>query len=103
MITSIELIYAIIFGVISVIGILTITRKMSIGIGLIGIGLGMAIAYILSPYMDVVMNPITQSIFYGAVWDIPAILGVLHIASLVFMVIVAMYNLMASGGKIIWA
>lgn len=100
---TIELIYVILFSVISMIAILTITRKMSVGIGLTAIATGLIIAWIMSPYMEIVMYPVTQSLFYGATWGIPAILGVIHTASLIYIAIVGFYNLIASGGKITWA
>jgi len=100
---QIELIYVILFSIITVIGILGATKKMSMGIALIGIGLGLTIAYIFAPYMEIVMSPLTQAIWYGATWGLGAFLAVGHIASLIFLVVVAAYNLMSSGGKIVWA
>jgi hypothetical protein len=100
---NIELAYLIIFSVISLIAILTITRKMSMGIGLTAIGTGLIIAWILSPYSVIIMHPVGQALFYGGEWNISAILGIVHLASLVYITLVAFYNLLASGGKISWA
>lgn len=100
---TIEISYLIIFTVISLILMLTITRKMSMGIGLTAIGTGLIIAWILSPYMLIVIHPVGQALFYGGNWNISAILGLIHLASLIYITLVAFYNLFASGGKITWA
>lgn len=98
-----ELAYLILFSCIFIIGILGVTRKMSMGIALSGIGAGLIIAWIMAPYMEVVMTPIGQAIFYNGVWTISAILGLAHLVSLIAICILAGYNLMSSGGKITWA
>lgn len=100
---NIEISYMIIFAAIIITAILAFTRKMSMGIGLTGMGLGFGIAYILGPYMQIVIGPMGDALFYGGEWTIPAILGVIHLSSMIFVVIVAIYNLMSSGGKIVWA
>jgi len=100
---TIELAYVILFACITIIGILGVTRKMSIGIAITGIGLGLGISYILAPYMTIVMGPVGEAIFYGGNWTLAAILGLTHLITLIAMVIHASYNLMSSGGKIIWA
>ncbi len=100
---TIEISYMILFAVIAIIAILTITRKMSLGIGIIGIALGFIIAYVLAPYMSIVIYPVGQAMFYGGSWGLPAILGIAHLASLIVMVGIAGYNLLSSGGRIIWA
>lgn len=100
---NIETSYAILIGVVIILTILTVTRKMSLGIGLIGIGTGFGIAFLLAPYTEIVMSPVGNAIIYGGAWTINVILGVAHLATMIIIVIIAAYNLMASGGKIIWA
>jgi len=101
--TTIELMYVISFALISLFGILAYTEKMSVGIALISIGIGIVIAWYFSPYMSIAITPIANWIMYG--YDITwhTIVAVGHIVSLLGMVLVAGYNLFASGGKIIWA
>ena len=99
----IEMIYVIIFAVIAILAVLSLTKKMSIGIALIGIGTGLGITMVLSDYTNIVMYPITQAIFYSGDWTLAVYLGIAHLASLVFLASVAGYNLFASGGKITWA
>ena len=100
---NIEISYMVIYAAIIITLILTVTRKMSMGIGLTGIGTGFAIAYFLGPYMQIVMGPLGQAIFYGGDWSLQAILGAMHLGSMVVILLVAIYNLMSSGGKIVWA
>lgn len=100
---NIEISYAILYSIVIITLILTITRKMSMGIGIVGIGLGLGIAYILAPYMSIVIEPLGQALFYGATWTIPAYLGAGHLITLLGLVGMAVYNLLSSGGKIIWA
>lgn len=100
---NIEISYAILFASIAIIAILTVTRKMSMGIGIVGIALGFAISLILAPYMTMVITPVGQALFYGGDWSLAAILGLTHLASMIVLVGMAAYNLISSGGKIIWA
>ena len=100
---NIELAYWILFSIIGIIAVLTATRKMSFGIGMVMIGLGFIATYFLSAYMSIIINPVGQALFYGANWTIPAILGALHLTTLILIVVMAGYNLLSSGGKIIWA
>jgi hypothetical protein len=99
----IEIMYMILFACIVIIGILAITKKMSIGIGLVGVGTGLLIAWLLAPYMSIVIGPVGQAIFYGGDWSMQAILGVIHLSTMIVMTGMAGYNLMSSGGKIVWA
>ena len=103
MLAQIEIIYLAIFTLISLIAILTYTNKMSIGIALVSIIIGSIICYVFAPYMQLVISPIGYVITYG--YDITyfIIAGILHLISLIFIVSVALYNLIVSGGKITWA
>lgn len=100
---NIEISYMVLFACIIIIGILGATRKMSLGIAIIGMGLGLLVAWILAPYMAVVIEPVGQALFYGGSWGYMAILGIIHLATLIIMVGMAGYNLASSGGKIAWA
>lgn len=100
---QIEITYMILFAVALITLILTWTRKMSVGIGLCGIGLAFAIGFIIAPYSSLIMNPVSWAIAYGGSWTLSAILGVSHILSMCFIAGIGVYNLMMSKGKIIWA
>ena len=100
---NIELAYWILFSIIAIIGILTFTNKMSFGIGIIGLLAGFVISYLLAPYMNIVMQPVGQAIFYGGAFTFPVILAIIHFILMVIAVFVAIYNLMSSEGEIIWA
>jgi len=49
------------------------------------------------------MEPIGSAIFFGGAWALPAILGLVHLITMIILVVMAGYNLLSSGGKIIWA
>ena len=100
---NIELLYWIIFSFIFVDIILTYTRKMSLGIGIIGIGAGFIAVYLFAPYMNLVIMNIGQAIFYGGDYTTGVILGIIHLIILAGCVIVRYSNLLSSGGKIGWA
>lgn len=100
---NIEIAYWVLFAIISVIAILGITRKLNIGIALAGIVLGLIVAWLLAPYMEIVIYPVGQALFYGGSWSIPALLGLIHLATMIIIVGEAGYNLSISGGKIVWA
>ena len=100
---QIELIYLSIFSLITMITILTYTEKMSIGIGLMSIIFGSIICYIFAPYMQMIISPIGNWIIYNYNLSYFVMAGLLHIFSLVFLVGIAIYNLIVSGGKISWA
>jgi len=99
----IEISYLVLFACIFIIGILAATKKMSMGIALTGMGLGLFIAWIMEPYMTFVIGPVGQAILYGSDWTLAAILGLTHLIFMISVVIMAGYNLISSGGKIIWA
>lgn len=100
---NIEISYMVLFACIIIIGILGASRKMSLGIAMIGMGLGLIVSWVLAPYMSIVIEPVGMAIFYGGTWGIMAILGLIHLATLIIMVVMAGYNLASSGGKIAWA
>ena len=100
---NIELSYMIIFAVMFVIAILSVTRKMSLGIGIMGLLAAFGVGWYLSPYTEIVINPITNAIFYNGDWTLAAILGLTHLITMIIVCIIASYNLLKSGGKIVWA
>lgn len=100
---AIELSYMLMFMFLILFGILGITRKMSAGIAMASIAAGFGISYYLAPYMALVINPLGNSIAYGYSMGVVEWIGVAHLGSIVFMVLVAAYNLISSGGKIVWA
>jgi len=100
---QIEMIYLAIFSLMALITILAYIEKMSIGIAIMSIIFGSIICYIFAPYMQIIVSPIGNWIIYGYGIDYFIIVGIAHIISLVFLVAVALYNLIVSGGKITWA
>lgn len=100
---QIELTYLIIFTLITLIIILAYTNKMTVGIAIMSIVFGSLICYIFAPYMQLVISPVGDYIFYGYSLSFFVISAIAHIISLVIMLIVALYNLLISGGKITWA
>lgn len=99
----IEISYAIIFSVIAILFALSITGKMSLGIGLVGMFVGFGIAWLIGPYSQIVMGPVGDAIAYGGIWTLAAILGTIHLASMIIMAVMVALNLMRSEGKITWA
>ena len=100
---EIEIVYLSIFTLISLIAILAYTEKMSVGIAMLAIIFGAVICFIFAPYMQMVITPIGYAIFYGYGITNLVLAGTYHLVSLIFMLVVAIYNLIVSGGKITWA
>lgn len=100
---QIEIIYVMIFSIIALMTILAYTSKMSVGIALMSIIFGSVICYIFAPYMQLIISPIGNWIFYSYDLNLVVFVSLIHIFSLVFLLLVAMYNLIVSGGKITWA
>lgn len=98
-----EIIYIIIIAIITLFTILAYTRKMSTGIALASILTGIGITYLFNDYMQMLIHPLSNSIFYGYTWSLFAIMVLINIILLFIAVIVRGYNLYTSGGKIGWA
>ena len=103
MITTIEISYAIAIAMIVLFGVLTYTKKMSIGVALFSAMTGLGISYYLAPYMQSVITPVGNAVIYGYSWGLTEILAAGHLISIAAMVFVAGYNLVASDGEVIWA
>jgi len=100
---SLELSLVIAFALLFLFGILAYTKKMSIGIAIAAAVAGFGVSWFASDYNRVIMQPFYNAIWFGYDWGFPAILGGLHFASIIFMVIVAGRNLYISEGEVIWA
>lgn len=101
--TSIEILYAIPIGILIAVLIGTFYGKLTLPIGFIGVVLGLVLAWLLAPYIALVMEPLTNSIWYGYEWTLLEIFGLTHIASVFTMAGVGLYNLYRSGGVTFWA
>lgn len=86
-----------------IVGIMTYTKKMSIGIALFGMICGFVLAYIFAPYTEIVMNPIANYLQYNYSLTLIVILGIGHLISSMYLCGVAFYNLIVSDGEISWA
>ena len=100
---QIELSYMIMIVFLILFGILGFTRKMSAGIAMASLAGGFVISYFLAPYMAAVINPLGNAIAYGYTMGLVEWVGAINLISMGYMVTVAGYNLVSSGGKIVWA
>lgn len=98
-----EIIYIIIIAIITLFTILAYTRKMSTGIALISILTGLGITYLFNDYMQVLIHPLSNTIFYGYSWTLFVLMVLVNIILLFIAIIVRGYNLYTTGGKIGWA
>lgn len=101
--TQIEILYVVTFTLIMLFSVLAYTKKMSIGIAIISMITGLGIAWLLAPYMQIALSPLVNWIVYGYVFTWHTGVALAHISTLFIMVGIAGYNLLHSGGKIIWA
>lgn len=100
---QIEILYAMILSITAFFGILAYTRKVSVGIALLSVIFGVGMSLLMAPYMQLVIAPIGDYIFYGYALNTIIIASIFHLLSMIAMIIVAGYNLIASGGKITWS
>jgi hypothetical protein len=100
---QIELLYAIPIGILISVLIATFYGKLSMPIGFIGVMAGIGIAWLLSPYIALIMNPLTNCIWYGYEWTLLTMFGLLHIISVFVIASESLYNLYLSGGIKTWA
>lgn len=100
---QIEIIYVIIFAIITLFTILAYTRKMSTGIALASALTGIGVAWGFSPYMELLIRPLGNVIFYNYAWTLLAFMVLINIILLFLLVSIRGYNLSQSGGKIGWA
>lgn len=100
---QIELSYMIAITLILLFGILTYTKKMSVGIGLISILGGLGVSYYFAPYTELIIKPLGDSLMYGYALQMYEYVAMFHLFSVMFILVIAMYNLYKSKGKISWA
>lgn len=77
-------------------------RAVNIWIGLMGIALGALITWYASPYTQYAIMPIRNYLFYGASFTWETGVAMAHVISLVFMSLVAIFNLWSSKGYSLW-
>jgi len=98
-----EIIYITIIAIITLFTILAYTRKMSTGIALFSILTGLGVTWLLNSYMQMLIRPLSNSIFYGYSWTLLAIMVLINIFLLSAIIIERGYNLYISEGEIGWA
>lgn len=101
--TTIEILYLIPISIMIAVIIATIYGKLTLPIGVLGIGIGIMMAFFLAPYTALVMQPLANTIWYGYQWTLFEVIAIFHLASIFSIVIVALYNLYRSGGIKVWA
>lgn len=101
-VTQIEIIYAMLIGLLLAVAIASYYGKLNMGIGLIGILGGIGVAWLLADYTSLVMTPLANSLWYGYSWGLLEILALLQIITFIVMVGLALYNLYKTKGKVIW-
>lgn len=99
----IELVYATIVGIIALFTILAYTRKMSTGIAVMSMITGISIAWLFIDYMNMLIHPLSNTIFYGYPWTLFTIMVATQITLFIIAIIIRGYNLFTSGGEIGWA
>lgn len=99
---TIDLIYAlpIIISVIAIFGMYF--DKVNWFTGFMGILTGFGITYYISPYTDLIMTSLSNSLWYGYSWGLFEVLGLIHLATIFIMSGIALYNLYMSNGKKLW-
>jgi hypothetical protein len=100
--TSIEILYVIPLGIMIAVLIATLYGKLTIPIGIIGIALGIVMAWLLAPYTSLVMSPLANTLWYGYAWTLLEVFAVIHIFSVFWMAGIGVYNLYRSGGITAW-
>ena len=99
---TIDLIYTIpiIISVIAILGMYF--EKVNWFTAIMGIFIGFGITYYLAPYTTLIMNPLSNSLWYGYDWGLFEYLGLFHLSTLFIMCFIALYNLYMSNGKKLW-
>jgi len=101
--TTIEILYLIPISIMIAVIIATIYGKLTLPIGVIGIGIGIMMAFFLAPYTAVVMQPLANTVWFGYQWTMLEVMALLHLISVFAICFVAIYNLYRSGGIKVWA
>lgn len=99
---TIDLIYMIpiIISVIAILGLYF--EKVNWFTALIGILIGFGIAFYIAPYTDLIMTPLSNSLWHGYGWGWIEYLALTHLITLFIMCGIALYNLYMSNGKKLW-
>lgn len=100
---QLEILYIIVFAIITLFTVLAYTRKMSTGIALFSLLTGIGIVWTFNQFMQMMINPLSNVIFYGYSWTILTFMVLVNIILIIIALIVRGYNLTISGGKIGWA
>ena len=77
-------------------------KAVNIWIGIMGIALGAIITWYASPYTQYAIIPIRNWAFYGTDFTLATGVALVHVISLFFMSLVAVFNLWSSNGYSLW-
>ena len=100
---TIDVIYWIPITLLSIAIIAALLRRaVNFWIGLMGLGLGAVLTYYASPYTQYAIIPIRNWAFYGTepTWHLAV--AIYHVASLIFISLIAVFNLWSSKGYSLW-
>lgn len=99
---QIDLLFLIPLMVLLITAVATWYQKLNLWVAFIGTLTAFGITYWLAPYQELVLNPLTSSLWYGYSWGYLEIVTAIHIITLFIMSGIAVYNLYMTGGKKIW-
>lgn len=99
---TIEIIYIVpfIFSIFALLGIYF--KAINWFTAFISICASFGIGYLISPYTQLIIKPISNSLWYGYTWGLLEYIGIIHICTLFIMSFIALYNLYMSNGKKLW-
>ena len=100
---SIDLLYWLPLSLLAIAILSAVFKKaVNMWIGLMGIGLGAGLAWYASPYTQYAIIPIRNYVFYGTDFTLATGVAISHILSLIFMSLVAIFNLWSTKGYSLW-
>ncbi len=100
---SIDLLYWLPLSLLAIAMLSAVFKKaVNMWIGLLGIGLGAGLAWYASPYTQYAIIPIRNYVFYGTDFTLATGVAMAHILSLIFMSLVAIFNLWSTKGYTLW-
>lgn len=100
---KLEILYIIVFAIITLFTVLAYTRKMSTGIALFSLLTGIGIVWTFNAYMQMMITPLSNVIFFSYEWSYLAFMVLVNVILIILALIVRAYNLTITGGKIGWA
>lgn len=99
---TIELVYLIPLTIMMICAFAVFFNQLNVFFGFVATGISFVVSYIIAPYTDTVITPVSNSIWYGYSWGLIEILGLIDIILIFAMSIIAVNNLWLSKGKKFW-